>query len=311
MAESTSKLDFQLYVITGANYHPGRSIVDVVEQALIGGADIVQLRDKTASKQDIRENAHKLRQLTRRYGVPLIINDHIDIALEADADGVHLGQDDLSLAEARQLLGPDRIIGISTHSIEQGLAAQAGGADYIGVGPVYPTGTKPGRAAVTTSYVQEAAAQIRIPFVAIGGITLGNVDTVIAAGANRVCAVSEIVGADDPAAVCRAFKARLNAAANHSQSPSRQGQSQGTSSPNDSQSSAAQPHDFAGTGVTVNGVAQRTTARTVWELICQHRLEDRRIVVELDGAIVVREEWSRTPIREGAAVELVHFVGGG
>ncbi|GMK37414.1 hypothetical protein PCCS19_04680 [Paenibacillus sp. CCS19] len=287
-AASKKKLDFQLYVITGANYHPGRSIVDVIEQALIGGADIVQLRDKTASKQDIRECAHKLRQLTRRYGVPFIINDYIDIALEAEADGVHLGQDDLSLEEARRLLGPDRIIGISTHSIEQGLAAQAGGADYIGVGPVYPTGTKPGRAAVTTSYVQEAAAQIAIPFVAIGGITLSNVDTVIAAGAARVCAVSEIVGADDPAAVCRAFKAKLNAAA-----------------------SQAQPHDFAGTGVTVNGVAQRTTARTVWELICQHRLEDRRIVVELDGEIVVREEWSRTPIREGAAVELVHFVGGG
>lgn len=305
MADSTSKkLDFQLYVITGANYHPGRSMIDVVEQALIGGADIVQLRDKTASKQDIRENAHKLRQLTRRYGVPLIINDHIDIALEADADGVHLGQDDLSLAEARELLGPDRIIGISTHSIEQGLAAQAGGADYIGVGPVYPTGTKPGRAAVTTSYVQEAAAQIRIPFVAIGGITLGNVDTVIAAGAKRVCAVSEIVGAEDPAAVCRAFKSRLNAAAS-------QGQSQGASTRDDSRSSEAHPHDFAGTGVTVNGVAQRTTARTVWELICQHHLEDRRIVVELDGAIVVREDWSRTQIREGAAVELVHFVGGG
>ncbi|QKS46450.1 thiamine phosphate synthase [Paenibacillus cellulosilyticus] len=266
-------------------------MIDVIEQALIGGADIVQLRDKTASKQDIRENAHKLRQLTRRYGVPLIINDHIDIALEAEADGVHLGQDDLSLAEARRLLGPDRIIGISTHSIEQGLAAQAGGADYIGVGPVYPTGTKPGRAAVTTSYVQEAAEQIRIPFVAIGGITLGNVDTVIAAGASRVCAVSEIVGADDPAAVCRAFKARLHAAA--------------------PQRSEVQADDFAGTGVIVNGVAQRTTARTVWELICQHRLEDRRVVVELDGEIVVREEWSCTPIHEGAAVELVHFVGGG
>lgn len=279
-------------------------MIDVIEQALIGGADIVQLRDKTASKQDIRENAHKLRQLTRRYGVPLIINDHIDIALEAEADGVHLGQDDLSLAEARRLLGPDRIIGISTHSIEQGLAAQAGGADYIGVGPVYPTGTKPGRAAVTTSYVQEAAEQIRIPFVAIGGITLGNVDTVIAAGASRVCAVSEIVGADDPAAVCRAFKARLNAAAV-------QGQGQVMPSSEGSKGADAQPNDFAGTGVTVNGIAQRTTAVTVWELICQHRLEDRRIVVELDGEIVVREEWSRTPIREGASVELVHFVGGG
>jgi thiamine-phosphate pyrophosphorylase len=292
LAETISKkLDFQLYVITGANYHPGRSMIDVIEQALIGGADIVQLRDKTASKQDIRENAHKLRQLTRRYGVPLIINDHIDIALEAEADGVHLGQADLSLAEARRMLGPDRIIGISTHSIEQGLAAQAGGADYIGVGPVYPTGTKPGRAAVTTSYVQEAAAQITIPFVAIGGISLSNVDTVIAAGASRVCAVSEIVGADDPAEVCRAFKARLAAAAK--------------------QSGQAESNDFAGIGVTVNGIAQRTTARTVWELVCQHRLEDRRIVVELDGEIVVREEWSRTPIREGAAVELVHFVGGG
>ncbi|EFM11567.1 thiamine-phosphate pyrophosphorylase [Paenibacillus curdlanolyticus YK9] len=285
----------RLYVITGANYHPGRTLADVMEQTLIGGADIIQLRDKTASQRELLEQARVLRELTKRYGVPLIINDYIDIALEVGADGVHLGQDDRSLAEARERLGQDAIIGISTHQLLHALTAQAGGADYIGVGPVYPTGTKPGKAAVTTNYVTEAAASVKIPFVAIGGITLDNVDTVLAAGATRVCAVSAVVGAPDPAAVCRSFKEWIAAA--------------------DTARIAGRAF-FAAEGsvivsVNVNGKATRTAARSVLELVREHGLENRRMVVELDGEIVERAAWERTPIRDGAAVELVHFVGGG
>ncbi|MWC28940.1 thiamine phosphate synthase [Paenibacillus sp. MMS18-CY102] len=282
----------RLYVITGANYHPGRTIADVMEQALIGGADIVQLRDKTASQRELLEQARVLRELTKRYGVPLIINDYIDIALEVGADGVHLGQDDQSLAEARERLGQDAIIGISTHQLAHALAAQAGGADYIGVGPVYPTGTKPGKAAVTTSYVTEVANSLAIPFVAIGGITLDNVDTVLAAGATRVCAVSAVVGAPDPAAVCRSFKEWIAAA-------------------DTARIARAGFAAEAGVSVNVNGRETRTAARTVFELVAEHGLEKRRMVVELDGEIVERAAWERTPIRDGAAVELVHFVGGG
>ncbi|WP_338045208.1 thiamine phosphate synthase [Paenibacillus humicola] len=278
--------DFQLYVITGENYHPGRPVTDVMEQALLGGADVVQLRSKDAPKRELLAQAYALRELTRRYGVPLIVNDHIDIALAVEADGVHLGQEDLPLAEARSILGPGKIIGISTHSIGQALEAQAAGADYIGVGPVYPTGTKPGRKAVTTSYVKEAAGQVAIPFVAIGGITLDNVDDVLEAGARRICAVSAVVGSEDAAGTCRAFLHKIRA----------------------KQTEAA---PAAAIEVRLNGRPERTTSRSVAEMIGQLGLAGKRIVVEMNGAIVAREAWETTKIEEGAALELVHFVGGG
>lgn len=199
-------LDFRLYAITDERFHPGRKLLDVMEEALQGGADIIQLRDKTATKRELLHKARALRKLTRRYGALLIINDHVDIALAADADGVHLGQDDLPLAEARSILGSDKIIGISTHNIEQAREAERGGADYIGVGPVFPTQTKADVTdPVTVKYVREAAAEIRIPFVAIGGIKLHNVEEVLAAGARRICAVSEIVGSSHVKETCEQF----------------------------------------------------------------------------------------------------------
>lgn len=146
--------------------------------------------------------------MTRRYDVPFIVNDYIDIALEVDADGIHLGQGDTPLPVARELVG-GKIIGISTHAIEEALLAEQQGADYIGVGPVYPTATKAGAAPVTLSYVREVAEKIRIPFVAIGGIKLHNADEVIAAGATRICAVTEIVGNPDVRGTCEAFIRKL------------------------------------------------------------------------------------------------------
>jgi thiamine-phosphate pyrophosphorylase len=190
----------------------------------------------------------------------------------------------MSIREARELLGPDRLIGISTHNIEQARAAQRDGADYIGVGPVYPTGTKPGRAAVTTGYVRQAAAEITIPFVAIGGITTDNADEVLAAGAKRLCAVSAVVGSVDPAGVCRALLEKI--------------------------------HSFHGdrdsiVRITVNGKETLAPVSTVDELVSRYGLESNRIVVELDGVILRREEWGRITLRAGAQLELVHFVGGG
>ena len=207
--------DFKLYVITDERFHPGRSLTDVIEEAIIGGANIIQLRDKTSSKLEVLEKARALRWLTKEYDVPFIVNDHIDVAIAVDADGVHLGQDDLPLEEARKILGPEKIIGISTHSIDQAKAAENGGADYIGVGPVFPTGTKADVVdPVTTQYVKEAVEQINIPFVAIGGIKLHNVDQVLKAGARSVCAVSEIVGAPDVKSVCRQFLEKIEASRN-------------------------------------------------------------------------------------------------
>ncbi|PYI55100.1 thiamine phosphate synthase [Paenibacillus flagellatus] len=204
---------FKLYAITGEQFHPGRSMLDVMEEAILGGCDIIQLRDKKSAKRDVLAKAKALRELTRRYGVTFIVNDHIDIALAVDADGIHLGQDDLPLADARRIVG-DKIIGISTHAIEEARQAERDGADYIGVGPVFPTKSKEDVVApVTTSYVRQVADEIRIPFVAIGGIKLHNADQVLEAGATRLCAISEIVGSADVRGTCEAFVAKIDAAA--------------------------------------------------------------------------------------------------
>ncbi len=295
-------LEFKLYAITGEDYHPGRSMLDVMEAALAGGADIVQLRDKKSPKAAVLEKAKALRELTSRYGVPFIVNDYPGIAHAVEADGVHLGQEDLSITEARALLGPDAIVGISTHSIEQARAAQASGADYIGVGPVFPTGTKPGRQAVTTAYVRQAAAEIRIPWVAIGGITLDNADEVLAAGATRLCAVAALVGSEDPRAAAWAFRERIAAASLLSATTMaaqalKQGGGVGLAVPTIT--------------VRINGRTESVAARNVAELVAAYGLGGRRIVAELDGEIVSRSAWEDTPLREGAVVELVHFVGGG
>ncbi|MDF2725624.1 MAG: thiE [Paenibacillus sp.] len=204
--------DFKLYVITGEQFHPGRSLVEVMEQTILGGCDIIQLRDKHSPKRDVLAKAKALRELTRRYGVTFIVNDDIDIALAVDADGIHLGQDDLPLADARNIMG-GKIIGISTQNIDEARQAEREGADYIGVGPVFETKSKDDAAApVTTAYVRQVAEEIRIPAVAIGGIKLHNVDQVIEAGARRVCVISEIVGSADIQGTCRAFLAKLDAA---------------------------------------------------------------------------------------------------
>ncbi|HEX7063750.1 MAG TPA: thiamine phosphate synthase [Bacillales bacterium] len=205
--------DFRLYVITDERFHPGRDLFEVMEETMVGGADIVQLRDKKSSKRDVLRKARELRRLTRKYNAMFIVNDHIDIAMAVDADGVHLGQDDLPLEEARKILGQEKIIGISTHSIDQAKEAENGGADYIGVGPVFPTGTKEDVVdPVTTHYVEEAASNIQIPFVAIGGIKLHNVEQVLEAGASRICAVSEIVGSSNVAGICGRFLEKINQA---------------------------------------------------------------------------------------------------
>ncbi|MDF2834727.1 MAG: thiamine-phosphate pyrophosphorylase [Paenibacillus sp.] len=283
----------RLYVITAQEYHPGRSVADVMEQTLIGGAGMLQLRNKTGSKAEIAEQARALRVLTRRYGVPFIVNDYPDIALEADADGVHLGQGDTSVQEARALLGDDKIIGVSTHCIEHAMRAERDGADYIGVGPVFETATKPGKAAVTTAYVREAAKLVTIPFVAIGGITPHNAGSVIAAGARRICAVSAIVGSADPAGACREMLRLLDEG--------------------DRAAAGAERHmiDRASVTVTLNGNRYDTTATNLESLLTELGQRDKRLVAELGGEIVPRIRWQDTALADGQRIELIQFVGGG
>ncbi len=178
-----------------------------LEQALRGGVDIVQLRLKDASDETIVATARRYAAVCRAHDVPLILNDRPDLVAEAGADGVHVGQDDMAVARARALIGPDRILGLSTHSPAQvDRAAAEPEIDYIGVGPVHATPTKPGRPAVGLDLVRYAAAHAATPFFAIGGIDAGNVAAVRGAGATRIAVVRAITDAPNPEGAARALR---------------------------------------------------------------------------------------------------------
>jgi len=181
----------------------------VVEPALGGGVDLVQLRDKEAPDDALLETGRELADLCRAHGALFVVNDRPDLALACGADGVHLGQDDAPVEEARGLVGDRTAIGLSTHSPEQIAAAEESSADYYAVGPVHETPTKPGRPAVGLELVRHAASVASKPWFAIGGIDPGNVAEVAAAGATRVVVVRAIRDARDPAAAARALRAAL------------------------------------------------------------------------------------------------------
>ena len=187
--------------------------VGVVEPALRGGVDLVQLRDKDASDDELVAAAERIGALCRARGVQFVLNDRPDLALAAGADGVHLGQDDAPAEEVRARAGDRLVIGVSTHSHEQIAAAEASSADYYAVGPVWETPTKPGRPAVGLELVRYAAAVASKPWFAIGGIDPSNVGRVAAAGARRIVVVRAIRDADDPEAAARALVAGLRAEA--------------------------------------------------------------------------------------------------
>ena len=193
----------RLYVITGD--HGGEAeTVRTIEAALEGGANVIQLRKKTMAKGEQYAIALALRRLTHIHGALFIVNDHPDIAIAADADGVHLGQDDLPPDVVRKLPGFDgRLIGRSTHSLGQAQVAVHEGADYIAVGPVYPTPTKEGRTAVGTALVSRVAGVIDRPFVAVGGIDHDNAAAVVEAGAHALAVVRAVYDAVDPAEAAR------------------------------------------------------------------------------------------------------------
>ena len=200
--------DARLYLIIEAEPH-GHPAAELLEAALAGGVDMVQLREKDRDDRAICEAARAFRAACDPHGALLILNDRPELALECRADGVHLGQDDTSVDEARAILGADALIGVSTHTPEQIAAARDSLADYLAVGPVYATPTKPGVPPVGESLVRHAAAQAVKPFFAIGGIDRGNVDAVVSAGAERVAVVRAVRDADDPRAAARALRAAV------------------------------------------------------------------------------------------------------
>jgi thiamine-phosphate pyrophosphorylase len=198
-------LTARLYLVTA----PAENLLATVEAALAGGLRLVQYRDKETDDRDRIVLAQQLKDLCHRYGALFLVNDRVDLALAVDADGVHLGQQDLPIATARALLGPQRIIGRSTTNPDQMARAIAEGADYIGVGPVYATPTKPDRAAAGLDYVRYAANHATVPWYAIGGIDGENLADVQAAGAERVAIVRAIMKAEQPTTVTRALITQL------------------------------------------------------------------------------------------------------
>jgi thiamine-phosphate pyrophosphorylase len=204
--------DFKLYVIIDSRAAGGRSLVDVAAEAAKGGADIIQLREKDAAAREIVDlgRAVKKAVVAVSKDALFIINDRPDIALACGADGVHIGQDDIPPDAARAVIGKDKVLGISTHSLEQAFAARKSGADYIGVGPVFSTPTKPDYKAVGLGLVREVRKAVNIPFVAIGGISADNIGQVIDAGAQRIAVVRAVCGAGNIAAAAKALKERLD-----------------------------------------------------------------------------------------------------
>ncbi|MBI4842007.1 MAG: thiamine phosphate synthase [candidate division NC10 bacterium] len=202
-----------LCVITDPKLAPGRDHVGIAKAALAGGADMIQLRDKAGDLRELLPQARAIQALCRSQGAIFIVNDRLDLALAAGADGVHVGQEDLPAEAARRLLPPGRILGVSTHTPEQAEAARLGGADYIGFGPMFPSGTKDtGYTPRGLEGLRDLRAAISLPILAIGGITLDTVEGVIAAGATAPAVISAILAAPDIAAAAAAFRERVAAA---------------------------------------------------------------------------------------------------
>lgn len=205
------KLDFSLYVVLGQEFSAGRDFLEVSEKAIAGGAGAIQLRAKDMPKRDMLHWAYCLRELTKDKGVTFIVNDHIDIALAAGADGIHLGQEDFPVKEARQICGPSFIIGASTHSVSEARQAVDDGASYINIGPIFKTGTKKNVIdPVGSAMIQEITSAVNIPFTVMGGIKIDIVDEVLKAGARRIAVVTAVVGAEDITSAARAFVDKIN-----------------------------------------------------------------------------------------------------
>ncbi len=186
-----------LYAITDRTWLNGRSLEDVVEQSLMGGVDMVQLREKNLDFNSFLESAIKIKKLTEKYNVPLIINDNIEVCRQSNADGVHIGQGDTPLSKAREILGKDKIIGVTAKTIQQALEAQLNGADYLGVGAMFGSTTKKDAIPLTFQQLADIRKSVTIPIVAIGGINANNIDKFANTNVDGIAVVSAIYGQTD------------------------------------------------------------------------------------------------------------------
>lgn len=208
MTQVELKRALQVYAVTDERER-GDELVEIVRQAIMGGATAIQLRRKSELGGSFVELGLKLREVTRSAGVLFFVNDRVDVAYLTDADGVHVGQDDISCTDARRILGPEKIIGVSAETMDEALAAERDGADYLGVGAVYETQSKSDAGYTGIEGLKQISEAVSIPVVGIGGITIQNAKTVTEAGACGVAVVSAVMSAQDPAAATRQFVAAL------------------------------------------------------------------------------------------------------
>ena len=201
-----NKQDLLLYAVTDRHWLHGRSLYSVVKESLDGGATFLQLREKSLDDAAFLSEAKELQALCRSYRVPFIVNDNVDIALAVDADGVHVGQHDMAAGDVRARLGRDKILGVSAQTVEQAKRAEAQGADYLGVGAVFPTGTKDDAAPLSHDTLRAICEAVSIPVVAIGGITLENLPQLAGSGISGIAVVSAIYAAADIPAATRSLK---------------------------------------------------------------------------------------------------------
>lgn len=201
------KKDLLLYAVTDRSWLNGTTLYSQVEAALKGGATFIQLREKNLDEAHFLEEAKEIKKLCREYGVPFVINDNVELTLEVDADGVHVGQSDMEAGDVRAKLGPDKIIGVSAQTVEQALLAEAHGADYLGVGAVFPTGSKEDAVEVEHETVKAICEAVKIPVIAIGGISKNNVLELSGNGLCGIAVISAIFAQEDIESATKELKA--------------------------------------------------------------------------------------------------------
>ena len=194
---SRKDTDYSVYLVTDSRNNTEEEFLSTIEEAIKGGTTIVQLREKTASTRDFYQLALKVKEITSKYGVPLLINDRIDIAIAIDSDGVHVGQDDMPADVARAIIGDEKILGVSASTVDEAIKAQADGADYIGSGAVFPTSSKDDADSVSKEELKEIVDSVDIPVVAIGGINLENASSLKDTGIAGFSVISAIMYAED------------------------------------------------------------------------------------------------------------------
>ena len=199
-------IDYSVYLVTDRRNKTDEEFLNIIEEAIKGGTTVVQLREKTASTKEFYDLALRVKEITSRYGVPLLINDRIDIALAVDSEGVHIGQDDMPADIAREIIGEDKILGVSASTVEEAKKAEKDSADYIGSGAVFPTATKDDADSVSKEELKEIVDSIDIPVVAIGGITVENANTLKGSGIAGFSVVSAIMSAEDPKVASKKLK---------------------------------------------------------------------------------------------------------